>query len=159
MTLAETDGTEERIGLAEFLAQFRAELLGSGGALMDMVNISTASGAIAVAIASLLSKVLGPNAVHAGVDDYLGFSERLVWISRDPDGQFEPALTSGIDGLISRSTDLLGAQHGMQRQLANVVQFYPNGTGRSSPNRALGWLAAFWDAQHVRFNGNGAATL
>jgi len=25
-TLAETDGTEERIGLAEFLAQFRAEL-------------------------------------------------------------------------------------------------------------------------------------
>jgi hypothetical protein len=135
-----------------------AELLGSGGALVDAANIGSASGAIVVAIACLSSKVLGPNAVHAGVDGYLGFSERLVWVSRDPDGQFEPTVTAGIDELLS-GNNLGDAEAAMQRELNSVVQFYLNGAGQSPPNRALGWLSAFWDAQHVRLDGNAGATL
>jgi len=124
-----------------------------------MANIGSASGAIVVAIACLSSKVLGPNAIHAGVFGYLGFSERLVWVSRDPDGQFEPAVTSGIMELLSGNT-LRDARIAMQQELDNVVRFYLNGAGRGSPNRALGFLSASWDAQHVRLDsGNSGATL
>jgi hypothetical protein len=135
-----------------------AELLGASGALVDTVNAGFAQGAILIAIACSSAKVLGPDAVHHGVSAYLGFKDRFVWISRDPDHQFEAAATAGISRLLA--SDEIGAALGeMQAYFRSAVLYYLNGTGRTSPNRAIGWLAAFWDLQHLELQGTDSARL
>jgi hypothetical protein len=47
----------------------------------------------------------------------------------------------------------------METALKNVVDYYHPGAGKSSPNAAIGFLAAFWDLRHLALHGNSAYTL
>jgi hypothetical protein len=135
-----------------------AELLGASGPIIDTENVGLAKGAILVAVACSSAKVLGPTAVSQGLRAYLGFRDRFVWVSRDPEGCFEAAINAGVHRVV-RGDTMEEAVTTMRDGLGDVVEYYLNGQGRKSPNRALGWLAAFWDQQHLELHGRGSVSL
>jgi hypothetical protein len=91
---------------------------------------------------------------------YLGFRDRFVWVSRDPDdGCFEEAIDSGVYLLIMNYGTAEDAVEAIHRSLGEIVEYYLNGKGRKSPNRAIGWLAAYWDQQHIELHGLKTARL
>ncbi len=136
-----------------------AELLGASWPIIDAENIGLAAGSIFVAIACSSAKVLGPTSVKRGVTAYLGFRDRFVWVSRDPDdGCFEEAINSGVSKLIDGGT-AADALDSMSSALGDIVEYYLNGEGKKSPNRAIGWLAAYWDQQHIELHGLNTARL
>jgi hypothetical protein len=135
------------------------ELLGARySALIDTLNIESASRAIVFAVACSSASVLGTFAVSKGVECYLGFDGPLVWISRDPEDQFQPAATRGILRLIHGGTTG-GALEEMTAAFGDVADYYLNGKGKGKSNSTIGWLAAFWNQKHLQLHGSGGATL
>lgn len=135
------------------------ELLGAQyAALVDTLNIGNAAGAIVVAIACSSASVLGFDAVSRGVECYLGFNAPFLWISRDPEIQFQPAATRGILRLIRGGTTG-GALEEMMAAFGDVVDYYLNGEGKGRSNSTIGWLAAFWNQKHLQLHGSSSASL
>ena len=134
------------------------ELLGANGALVDTANVAKAKNSILVAIACSSAKVLGLDATNQGADVYLGFSEKFVWISGDPDGQFEPAAKKGLLTLLARG-DAGQALTAMAQAFDDVKNYYLNGAGKGSTNSTAGWLSAYWDSNHVTLIGPTSTTL
>lgn len=126
-------------------------------ALIDNLNIGNASGALFIAIACSSASVLGLDAIQQKVESYLGFNGLLAWICGDPDNQFQPATTCGIEKLIHGAT-IGEAEKEMYIEFGNVVTYY-QGLGNSKPNHTLGWLTAFWNQQHLKIHGNTRARL
>jgi hypothetical protein len=135
-----------------------AELFGSSGPIIDIQNVGLAKGTIMMAIACSSAKILGPIAVRQGLTAYIGFRDRFVWVSRDPEGCFEAAINAGVS-VVTRGGPVEKAVTAMRGAFAETVEYYLSGEGRASPNRAIGWLAAFWDGQHIEWHGQGSATL
>ena len=134
------------------------ELLGGSGALVDTANVANARNAILAAIACSSAKVLGLDAVSQGVEAYLGFSEKFVWLSGDPDGQFAPAAKKGLLTLLSGS-DAGQALADMAQAFDDVKNYYLTGAGRRTTNSTAGWLSAYWDSNHVTLIGPATTRL
>ena len=135
------------------------ELLGERNvAFVDGMNISLAAGKVFIAVACSSARVLGPVAIQNSVKSYLGFNGLLVWIHGDPNNQFQPATTIGIRRLLLGGTTG-DARLKMFEAFGNAVDFYLNGTGRGTANSAIGWLAAYWDQQHLVLLGYTKAAL
>jgi len=86
------------------------------------------------------------------------FDDIFVWLYGDPDGQFQPAINSGIEGLIN-GDDTSTTWQQIVNGLGKVVDYYRTGAGRTSTNRTLGRLTAFWSEKHFVLLGDGTATL
>jgi len=135
------------------------ELLGAQDkALVDSLNIGNASGAIVIAIACSSGTALGPLAIQKGVESYLGFDGLFVWLSRDPDGVFQPAITDGIERLITGG-DIDDVRQLIYDGLEAVIDYYQNGAGSGTTNSTNGWLTAFWSQRHLVLHGYTAARL
>jgi hypothetical protein len=135
-----------------------AKLLGATSDLVDAGNVALASGHAIVAIACSSADTLGPLAINSGVEAFIGFTRKLVWISGDPDRQFQPAICSGPESLMQGSS-IKDATQAMQNALAQVENYYHHGAGRSSPNAAIGFLSALWDRTYLKSLGNDNFTL
>jgi hypothetical protein len=129
------------------------KLLGASSDLLDVNNVSLASGGAIVAIACSSADTLGPAAIKSGVEAYIGFTKKLTWISGDPDRKFQPAICSGAETLMQGGSmkDAVGA---MQKALSQVENYYHSGAGRTSPDAAIGFLSAFWDRSYLKSLGN-----
>jgi hypothetical protein len=92
------------------------------------------------------------------VEAYVGFDERLVWLTNDPDAQFAPATLSGPRVLIAGS-NTAACESEMKTWYASVFAYYSTGLGTGKPNSVLGWLAASWNESHVVRHGSAHATL
>jgi hypothetical protein len=131
------------------------ELLGASSALVDTANVGIARTSILVAIACSSANVLGPDAVSQGVEAYLGFSDRFVWLARDPDRRFEPAVAAGVRELLAGNpTD--DARSAMASGFQRALIFYQSA---GTTNSTLGWLSAFWDFSHLALIGVTTARL
>jgi len=130
-----------------------AKLLGGSSDLVDANNVGLAAGHAIVAIACSSADTLGPIAINNGVEAYLGFTKKLTWISGDPDGKFQPAICCGPEQLMQGGM-IKDAVCAMQNALGTVVNYYHSGTGRNSPDAAIGFLSAFWDMNCLNSLGN-----
>jgi hypothetical protein len=101
---------------------------------------------------------LGRHAVASGVESYIGFDERFLWLTGDPDRQFAPAMLSGVNVLLGGS-DANTCVAKLQTEYHDIVDYYSTGTGVSSPNATLGFLAAYWNATHNVLHGSRTAKL
>lgn len=134
------------------------QLRGAGGPLVDTANVGLAAGSIFLAIACSSADVLGPDAISQGVEAWLGFNNLFVWVSRDPDRQFEPAIAAGVKDLIAGG-DVDSARAAIFTGLQRAFVFYQTGAGRGTTNSTFGWLAASHDSSRLTLVGNPAATL
>jgi hypothetical protein len=134
-------------------------LRGAGVDLVDTMNVGLMANRTIVAIACWSAKTLGPIAVtSSGLAAYLGFDDKLLWLTGDPDLQFGPAICSGPNDLI-QGNDIGTALVSMRTQLQNVVTYYHSGSGKSNPNSIIGFLSAYWDSQHLALYGNASHTI
>ena len=119
-------------------------LEGYCGDVIDTSNIGKATGNILIAIACWSVVKLGPSAIAAGVEAFVGFDDQLVWLAGDPDGQFEPATLSGAREMLNAAATVAACAAKMQSEFDAVFAFYRTGLGAGKRNSVLGWLAASW---------------
>lgn len=136
----------------------KARLLSGTVNLVDSVNVGNAAKQVIVAMACWSADTLGPDAQQRGVRGYLGFDERFAFLTGDPDRQFGPATVKCCHELLQGQT-LGQAASTLERELDTVFDYYSTGQGSTGPNAALGWLAAYWDKQHVKRIGPPSVTI
>lgn len=126
--------------------------------LIDSQNIGQAGNAIVIAIACSSSNQLGPDATAQGIESYLGFTDSFMWIPHDPYGLFSRAVVGAINKLL-----LGGSIDEVRRRLEDgffyALEFFKTGDGRGRTNSTSGFLAAYWNQQHLDLKGNPAAVL
>jgi len=135
----------------------KSRLEGYSSDVIDSSNVGKAAGNILIAIACWSAAKLGPDAFSAGVEAYLGFDEQFVWLSGDPEHQFEPAALSGIREMLNSGADIAVCATTTQTEFDSVFAFYKTGAGSARPNAIVGWLAAAWDRDHLVVLGKGSA--
>jgi hypothetical protein len=154
----EADMSASRVTLF-FGHGFKSRLQGYTSDVLDLSNISKSWDRIVVAIACWSAVTLGPAAISAGADAYLGFDEAMVWLTGDPDKRFGPAATSGVRKMITSGSDIAACATTMKSEFDSVFAFYKTGAGSGSPNAVLGWLAADWDKQRLTQLGTSTTTI
>jgi hypothetical protein len=127
----------------------------NGTPLVNAANIGLARGTVFVAIACDAAAELGPKSIRAGIEAFLGFDDRFILLTGDPDFQFQPAATSGIRRLLGGGTTE-DALDEMRRSFGHVVEFYAN---RGGPNSTFGRLVAFWTRHHLKLCGDLSARI
>ncbi len=122
--------------------------------LVDATNVGLAAQKAVIAVACSSADILGTTAISQGVIAYLGFTKKLLWVTGDPDTQFQPAFSAGIEKFMNGAT-IDDAAVEIRSKLQSVVDYYHSGAGRSSPNNVLGFLTASWDLTYLAGHGNG----
>ena len=135
------------------------KLMARGVALWDSGSAAYAQGLIVIAIACSSARRLGPAAVSAGADAYLGFDDKLVWLTGDPHGRFGDAAVAPV-ACLAGGGDAAAARAALENGFDVAFAFY-----RSSPanvtasDAVIAWLAASWNRGHVQLHGNPRAAL
>ena len=136
----------------------KSRLQGSSTDLIDSFNVSLASGSIVIAFACWSAHTLGPGAISAGVEAYLGFDEQFGCLAGDPDGEFGAAAISGMEVML-KGNDVGAALREMEKKFDDAFDFYKTGAGAGRSNSVLGWLLANWDKRHLALHGTAGALL
>ena len=136
----------------------KSKLQGAATDLVDLSNVSLASGNIIVAIACWSAHTLAGQAIAGGVEAYLGFDEQFGCLAGDPDGEFGAAVAEGLEELIN-GNDMQTTLGSMQQRFDDAFHFYKTGSGSGRSDSVLGWLLANWNKIHARLDGNVGTTL
>jgi peptidase C25-like protein len=123
---------------------------------IDTTNVKAARAKSVVSIACKTAKVLGPDAITAGVTCWLGFTIKVPVMSphksRDPIGD---AIVDGLSGLgVSKSMQQV--RDDIYSHLDKLVADFDTGSLSSHPASALGYFSAMSLRDHIVVHGNPA---
>lgn len=128
--------------------------LTNGLVTIDASHMSAARSKAIVSIACKTACLLGPSAITAGVESWLGFTVKVAVIS--PHKGIDPIGDAIVEGLA-----VLGAKATMQQsrdeiaaQLDQVVTDYDTGKYSTHPAAPIGYFAAMCLRDHVVVHGN-----
>ena len=135
------------------------EWLTLGRSTIDRSNVSAASGKAIVSIACSTGRNLGPDAVTAGVDSWLGFTMKFPvitpYLTQDPIGD---AIAESLECL-GHGKSLQDARDKISVKLSDVADEYDTGAYSGFPDRWLGYFSSLSLASHVVVHGNTSACL
>jgi hypothetical protein len=125
-----------------------------GATTIDKSNVGAARRKCVVSIACKTGRSLGPDAITAGIECWLGFTIKVVVIA--PYFNADP-----IGDAIAYAVNLLGSQRTMQQardameaNLDQVARDYDTGKYATHPSAVLGYFAAISMRDHVVVLGN-----
>jgi hypothetical protein len=132
------------------------QLIGTNGqAAVDRTNIANASGKAIIAVACLAGRSLGPDAIGAGVEVFLGWNAKLLWLG-SPVGQLGPfglAIVSSLE-ILGQGARLEEVKERLRDELDAVAEYYRTGLGSGGANSLLAYYGAAAAAGQVALCGN-----
>jgi hypothetical protein len=119
-------------------------------------DFASATGKAVVSIACKTGRNLGPDAITAGVEAWLGFTINVAVIA--PHKGFDPigdAVVGGVSVLASGHT-MQDSRDELYSELDNVATGYDNGKWSGHPGAALKYYAALAMRDHIVLHGTAA---
>lgn len=132
------------------------ELIGTNGQpAVDRTNIANAQGKVVIAVACLAGRSLGPDAIIAGVEAFLGWNVKLLWL-KPPAGQLGPFGSAIVDSLeiLGQGTRVERAKERLRSSLDDVATYYLTGAGSGGANATLAYYGAAAASGQVALCGN-----
>jgi len=121
---------------------------------VDKSNVSAAAGKAVVSVACKTGKGLGPDAITAGVEAWLGFTCKVAVIT--PHKGVDPIGDAIVDGLsvLATAKTMQEAHDEIRSQMDQLVTEYDTGKYALHPAANIGYFAALALRDHVVVHGN-----
>ncbi len=132
------------------------DLVGTDGAsAVDKSNIAIASGRSLVAVACLAGRDLGPDAITAGVEVFLGWNAKLLWLAPPPGGlgEFGSAIVDSL-AIFGTGASVEQVKERLRDELDAVAEYYRTGPGSTNPDALIAYYGAAAAAGQVAVCGN-----
>jgi hypothetical protein len=121
---------------------------------VDKSNVSAAAGRAIVSVACKTARGLGPDAITAGVEAWLGFTCKVAVIT--PHKGVDPIGDAIVDGLteLGAAKTMQEARDEIRSKMDKLVTEYDTGKYAMHPAANIGYFAALALRDHVVVHGN-----
>ncbi len=127
----------------------------NGQPAVDQTNIANAKSRVVIAVACLAGRSLGPDAITAGIEVFLGWNVKLLWLKPAAGqlGRFGSAVVDGLE-TFGHGTRVEQVKEQLRDELDAVAEYYRIGAGSGGPNSRLAYYGAAAAAGQVALCGN-----